>query len=33
MQTIFGNSMATGKFAKDSNSALGTEDVAPESEE
>jgi hypothetical protein len=26
MQTIFGNTMATGKFAKDSNAALGEDD-------
>src|SRR6266542_6466701 len=26
MVTIFGNSMATGKYVNDSNSALGTED-------
>jgi hypothetical protein len=26
MQTIFGNTMATGKFAKDSSAALGEDD-------
>jgi hypothetical protein len=26
MQTIFGNTMATGKFAKDSSAALGKDD-------
>ncbi|XP_066320650.1 uncharacterized protein [Miscanthus floridulus] len=33
MRTIFGNSMATGKFAKDSNSALGTEEANTENED
>ncbi|KAJ1255223.1 hypothetical protein BS78_K277700 [Paspalum vaginatum] len=33
MQTIFGNSMATGKYAKDSNSTLGAESVDVENEE
>ncbi|CAD6339846.1 unnamed protein product [Miscanthus lutarioriparius] len=33
MQTIFGNSMATGRFAEDSNSALGTEDANNENED
>lgn len=33
MQTIFGNNMATGKFAKDSSAALGTEDVDTENTE
>ncbi|WVZ76907.1 hypothetical protein U9M48_024826 [Paspalum notatum var. saurae] len=33
MQTIFGNSMAKGKYAKDSSSNLGTEPVDVENEE
>jgi hypothetical protein len=33
MLTIFGSTMATGKFAKDSSSVLGTEDVETENEE
>ena len=33
MQTIFGNSMATGNFAKDSSAALGTEFDETETEE
>ncbi|CAD6337270.1 unnamed protein product [Miscanthus lutarioriparius] len=33
MQTIFGNSMDTGRFAKDSNFALGTEDANNENED
>ncbi|KAF2932296.1 hypothetical protein DAI22_05g276700 [Oryza sativa Japonica Group] len=32
MLTIFGSTMATGKFAKDSSSVLGTEDVETENE-
>jgi hypothetical protein len=32
MATIFGNNMATGKFAKDSSSAIGTEDAEIEVE-
>ncbi|KAK3143240.1 hypothetical protein QOZ80_4BG0360630 [Eleusine coracana subsp. coracana] len=32
METIFGNSMATGNYAKDSSSALGTEGAAHEDE-
>ncbi|WVZ69512.1 hypothetical protein U9M48_018286 [Paspalum notatum var. saurae] len=33
MQIIFGNSMATGNFAKDSSAPLGAEDVEIETEE
>ncbi|KAF2906452.1 uncharacterized protein [Oryza sativa Japonica Group] len=33
MLTIFGSTMATGKYAKDSSSVLGTEDVQEENDE